>query len=67
MCLVINEQKYHELIYDATWMDTVPEKLEAFNSTLMNAANDETQKRRIADHGRKVEEFDLIQGVQGGL
>ena len=67
MCLVVNQNKYREVIGDNAWTYVAPVKPGAFDTTLTNAAGDLLRKRRIAEHERKIEEHELFRGVMNGL
>ena len=67
MCLVVSQEKYRTIINDNAWTYTEPVKPQAFDETLTNAATDLAQKKRIAQHTRKIEEYELFKGVLVGL
>ena len=67
MCLIVSEQKYREEIEDQNWTYNAPERPEAFDPNLGGTAGEVSQKRRIAEHNRKIHEYELFKGVTQGL
>ncbi|KAL7478346.1 LOW QUALITY PROTEIN: hypothetical protein ACHAW6_006995, partial [Cyclotella cf. meneghiniana] len=67
MCLVLGEAKYRTLIGDETWTYLVPEKPGAFDTTITSAAGEILRRRKIAEHERKIEEYETFRGVMAGI
>ena len=58
MCLVMSEREYCDVIVNYVWTNVALEKPGAFDTTLTNVTGDLLRKRRIAEHERKIEEYE---------
>ena len=67
MAMVVSQETYRENSGIPTFLYTAPARLAAFDEDLAGAAGPVLQKRRIAEHKRKIYEYELFKGVQQGL
>ena len=67
MCMVINDETYGDIINNNMFTYTPPRKPEAFDGTLTNQASEVTRMKRVAEHKRKIEEFEKYRGVLQGI